>query len=297
MAQLITNLVFEGGGVKGIAYAGAIDVLETANILTSVERVAGTSAGAITATLLSLRYDSAAFSKILNKISFPSFQDGWDPLRIPFTYGLYKGDAFLKWIKQQIANNTFKPLSPNATFKDFNAAGMRDLYVFATDLNTQNVKEFSFEKTPTVIVAEAVRASMSIPLFFKAWQFPSGNPDNHIYVDGGTVFNYPLTVFDSGLVPNPETLGFNLSNITGTKQPNNLGFDQLGKYITNLFNTLLNAQEIDFIQNTTDTNRSVFIDDFGIAATDFDITPAQKQQLITSGRDATTQYLASHQVV
>jgi len=46
------NLVFEGGGIKGIAYAGALEVLEKENILSDIKRVAGTSAGAITATLL-----------------------------------------------------------------------------------------------------------------------------------------------------------------------------------------------------------------------------------------------------
>ena len=54
------NLVFEGGGVKGIAYIGAMQVLEEKGILTSVQRVGGTSAGAINATLLALGYSNAA---------------------------------------------------------------------------------------------------------------------------------------------------------------------------------------------------------------------------------------------
>ena len=48
------NLVFEGGGVKGIAYIGAIEALDQAGALNQIERVAGTSAGAITAMLMSL---------------------------------------------------------------------------------------------------------------------------------------------------------------------------------------------------------------------------------------------------
>ena len=46
------NLVFEGGGVKGIAYAGAIGVLERKGILKDIRRAGGASAGAITAALL-----------------------------------------------------------------------------------------------------------------------------------------------------------------------------------------------------------------------------------------------------
>ncbi len=50
------NLVFEGGGVKGIAYGGALSELESRNILSHIKRVAGTSAGAITAILLAVGF-------------------------------------------------------------------------------------------------------------------------------------------------------------------------------------------------------------------------------------------------
>ncbi len=46
--------MFEGGGVKGIAYVGALDVLKAKEILKNIERVGGTSAGAINAILLGL---------------------------------------------------------------------------------------------------------------------------------------------------------------------------------------------------------------------------------------------------
>ncbi|MBQ0128550.1 MAG: patatin-like phospholipase family protein, partial [bacterium] len=46
MAYHFRNLVFEGGGVRGIAYAGALEVLEEEKILRKIKRVAGTSAGA-----------------------------------------------------------------------------------------------------------------------------------------------------------------------------------------------------------------------------------------------------------
>jgi len=48
------NVVFDDGAVKGIAYAGAIRVLEEKRLLGDIRRVAGTSAGAITAALLAV---------------------------------------------------------------------------------------------------------------------------------------------------------------------------------------------------------------------------------------------------
>ena len=44
MAYTFRNLVFEGGGVKGIAYVGALDILKEKEIIQNIERVGGTSA-------------------------------------------------------------------------------------------------------------------------------------------------------------------------------------------------------------------------------------------------------------
>lgn len=73
----ITNLVFEGGGIKGIAYVGALEILEeiTKNLsipfsLQTVERVAGTSVGAITALLVAIGYNSEEIRRELASIDF-----------------------------------------------------------------------------------------------------------------------------------------------------------------------------------------------------------------------------------
>ena len=58
MSYHFKNLVFEGGGVKGIAYVGAMEILEKRGILQNIERVGGTSAGAINAVLLALNYSN-----------------------------------------------------------------------------------------------------------------------------------------------------------------------------------------------------------------------------------------------
>ena len=50
------NLIFEGGGVKGVAYVGALEALQERKILNNVKRVGGTSAGAINAVLIALGF-------------------------------------------------------------------------------------------------------------------------------------------------------------------------------------------------------------------------------------------------
>lgn len=288
---MIKNLVFKGGGVLGIAYAGAIEVLEEKKVLQQVQHVAGTSAGAITAALVSLKYSAADILKVVQTTNFKGFEDGWDPLRIATKYGLYKGDSFLTWMRQRI---TDKGLPATATFADFANAGMLDLHVFAADLNTRSLQEFSAVTTPTTIVAEAVRASMSIPLFFDAWTFSNGVPDNHIYVDGGTIYNYPITAFDNADgTPNTETLGFYLLSLSNPAPQSDLQHGELVKYVIDLFTTLTDAQIIDFEHDPDEKKRTVIIDDFGISAVNFGLTDVQKTQLYNSGKTATTNYLAA----
>ena len=64
------NLVFEGGGVKGLAYIGVLEILDTYNILPQIERVAGTSAGAITATLTSFKLNAKEIRDLSNTLDF-----------------------------------------------------------------------------------------------------------------------------------------------------------------------------------------------------------------------------------
>jgi NTE family protein len=284
---MIKNLVFKGGGVLGICYAGAIEVLEQKNILSGIEKVSGTSAGAITALLVSLNYNSVDIKNIINSTNFSSFQDKFNPFRIFTKYGLYKGDAILNWLKNIIKS---KGVSENATFLDFKNAGFKDIYIFATSLNTNQLKEFSLNKTPNTVVVEAVRASMSIPLFFQAYQFKNSNPDDDIYVDGGLVYNYPMSIFDTDII-NQETLGFFLTDIKADNSKNLVKYNNIFNYLKNGVDSLLNSQYIDFMSDEEDVKRSVIIDSLGISPTNFKLTDNEKIELYNSGINSTIKYL------
>lgn len=282
----IKNLVFQGGGVKGLAYVGAIQELDSQGILDRVERVAGTSAGSIVSTLVSLRYPVATILDTMKKTDMSSFKDRGSLFGILKYFGLHPGDAFLNWIKQQIRQSPLG-LSDTATFKDFHDKGARELHVFSTDLFTHDIKHFSVETTPGVVVAEAVRASMSIPVFFNAWRFTNNNPDDHIYVDGGVLLNFPLYTFDDLKQPPDSTLGFELVNLTGKPVLTPFRYWHWGEFVKYTFETLLRAQVVDLAQEETELARIVRINDLGISATDFTLTEDQKKALIQSGWDAT----------
>ena len=191
------NLIFEGGGVKGIAYVGALEVLEKEGILKDVERVAGTSAGAMVAVFVALGYIAEEISDILWSINFKNFMDSsWgivrDLNRLINDYGWYKGDYFRNlmagYIEKKTKNGeiTFKELAKSKKF--------RELHLIGADLSTGYSKVFNATNTPNVKVADAARISMSIPLFFAAVKGVEG--DDHIYVDGGLLNNYAIKSFD-----------------------------------------------------------------------------------------------------
>jgi NTE family protein len=69
------NFVFEGGGVKGLADVGALQVFQQKGILPDIIRVGGTSAGTICALLVGLSYPIDKISSIFLNIDFKKFLD------------------------------------------------------------------------------------------------------------------------------------------------------------------------------------------------------------------------------
>lgn len=277
-------LVFKGGGVRADAYSGALQVFEQNHLLSGINRVAGSSAGAITAALLACKYDAAGIKEIVGNLNFASLTDAWDPIRVATHYGLYAGDRALQWIETQISAQ----LGPKATFMDLRNKGGLDLRVPAASIKKQAIQIFSADTTPSAIISEAVRASMSIPLFFKAAQV-TGFDD--LYVDAGTIWNYPLTIFDKA-IPDPEVLGFYLTDFTPQPLPK-IGFGEIGQYIKSLFSMLLSAQDIDIGEDPQMETRTLRIDALGISATDFSISSTDKDRLFQSGVDAANQFIIS----
>ena len=152
MAYKFKNLVFEGGGVKGIAYVGALEVLEREKILKNIQRVAGTSAGAMIAVLVGLGYNTEDLRNILWNLDFKEFMDSsWgfirNTSRLLNDFGWYKGDFFRKlmgnYIKEKTGNS-------ESTFEDIyklkkEGYPFRDIFLIGSNLSTG----FSFSPTNT----------------------------------------------------------------------------------------------------------------------------------------------------
>ena len=70
------NLVLEGGGIRGLAYAGVFSVLEEKGILQTIEKVAGTSAGSIAGMMVSIGYNATEIDSVMMELPLQKFNDG-----------------------------------------------------------------------------------------------------------------------------------------------------------------------------------------------------------------------------
>ena len=321
------NLVFEGGGVKGIAYVGAMQVLQERGILPNIQRVGGTSAGAINAALFALGFSTDEVRKILHQLKFKNFlDDSWgvirDAERLIHRFGWYKGEFFHEWMCRHIKK---KLGDGNATFRHLKEAGRPDLYVYGTNLSTTYGEVFSVEHTPNMRIADAVRISMSIPLFFTAVR----NARNDVYVDGGVLNNYPIKLFDrekyveeekrpvhcretdyyhkenrrflkkhpdsSPYVYNRETLGLRLDSkqeIAAFRygaEPQHHQIDDFFDYVKALVTTVIESQGNRHL-HSDDWQRTIYIDTLGVSSTDFGLSAYKKKRLEASGRKGAEAY-------
>lgn len=208
------NLIMEGSGVKAFAYVGVLAELEKQNKLTSLERIGGTSGGAIIACLYAIGYTPAEMEKISYQIPVQKFRDKgpfWkkSQAKIFKTFGWYKGDAFERWLEKLVLAKTGnKDITLQELHEQKNEKNYKDLFLVVTDLSIQKSLVLSHKYYGQVRIVDAVRASMSIPLFYNAVfvdshgkrvaRPTSKNKNNiHIWVDGGVLSNYPIMIFDS----------------------------------------------------------------------------------------------------
>lgn len=326
MGYHFTNLVFEGGGVKGVAYVGAMQALQERDILPRIRRAGGASAGAIHALLLALRYTPEEMRQLLWQLDFRTFEDDSpfvlrDIARLLRDYGWHKGKTFLRWVGDILSQKTgdreitFKGLMEKDEFLE--------LYLIGANLSTRFSEIFSHEHTPDMPVAEAVRISMSIPLFFTVRRRSDAEGREHVYVDGSVLDNYPVKLFDqvkyiekqkhkkevnyyvepnrrlgakggNRFVYNKETLGFRLDsrreiNVFGGQKPKHHRIGNMIAYSWALIDAMMESQENQHL-HSDDWQRTVYIDTLGVGTRDFDIANEMKQKLVTSGQEGVRAY-------
>jgi NTE family protein len=308
------DLVFEGGGVKGIGLAGAFSLLEERGY--RAQNVAGTSAGAITAALVAAAYTAAELREIVFSLDFRQFEDprwyvktkagmGFNVWR---QQGIYRGDVFYEWMKEKLAAKNVHTFADLTTGYDDPRWDSR-LQVIVSDVSSRQL--LVLPRDAAVLgydpgeleVATAVRMSMSIPIFFEPVRVQNAKTNHeHLLVDGGMLSNFPVWLFDcdTSAIPDWPTFGLLLvepspkhpiTERLPQPQRGPRGARGLYELITAMVHTMTEAHDRMYLEQDTFA-RTIGIPTLGIGTTEFEITEERKEKLYASGRDAAAKFLA-----
>jgi NTE family protein len=301
----IKNLVFEGAGVRGIAYCGAVQEMESKQMMGNIERVGGTSSGAIIALTISLGYSGKEIENIISKTNFKKFNDGGfffigGISRLNKHFGWYKGKKIEKWLEKIIKDKTG---NENITFEELHQKGFKDLYITGTSLNKQKAIVFSYESYPKMKIKDAVRISSSIPLYFepvyidssgKTFDRPMQKQGFDMMVDGGILENFPIHIFDKQQ-PDLYTIGFRIDHgpqIANDRKDRALAempVDDLKQYFGAFYNIVienLNRQQL----TGTDWQRTVSISDGDVLPKVRRLSKEEVTILIENGKKAVQEH-------
>ena len=314
---LKTDAVFEGGGVKGIGLVGAVSEIEKAGY--QFENLAGTSAGAIVASLLAVSYRATEIKKELKQLDYNDFKDEGlldklglfgKALSIGFEYGIFEGEFFESWLEKLLR------AKGATTFGDIKTRYANPKYKYkfqaiATDITDRrlpvlpgDLKAFGYDPD-RFSISRAVRMTMSIPFFFEPVKLPDASGRVHFIVDGGVLSNYPIWLLDDGTGNPPwPTFGFKLMEPDkralkeGERGPIK---DPIG-FLKAIIGTMMDSHDNYHVSKSKgDFDRTIGIAtvikmagiEKEIKTVDFDITQDESEALFNNGEESAKQFLAT----
>jgi len=297
--QLRADAVLEGGGVKGIALVGAIAAAEERGY--QWVNLAGTSAGAIVAALLTAGYTAAEMKTILQELDYTFFQEAGFLSKVPivgpgfkifFEKGVYNGKLLEQWMRDLLRKkgvNTFGDL----IFDDDERYRFK-LRVLASDISSgrllclpQDIADFGI-RPEDLDVAAAVRMSVGFPLYYEPVKLRNTKTNQVSYiVDGSILSNYPVWLFDTvGNIPEWPTFGFKLVEAEEGRPRKVRG---IASFLLAIFSTMMEAHDDRYIVDK-DLVRTIAIPTLGVQTTEFDISRERSEVLYQAGREAAERF-------
>lgn len=309
--QKSVDLVLEGGGVKGIGLLGAVLVLAEAGY--RFQRIAGTSAGAIVAALVAAYQqdgrDLRELVDVMRDLDYERFAEVPWPQRATGVMGdlvsgivhggTHSGDHLVEWLTpllEQAGVRTFADLSISDQGGSLQDYQKYSLVVHAGDLSRRALVRLPWDYSLYGLagdeqrVVDAVRASISIPFYFRPVQVRTER-GTCTWVDGGLLANFPITVFDrnDGQAARWPTWGIKLSGNAATCG------DRPVRTVPGIAMSCLHTLTSDWNRHRLDREgvggRTMFVDTVNISATDFRLSQDDQQTLFGNGQRAARLFL------
>ncbi|MGP4014447.1 patatin-like phospholipase family protein [Saccharopolyspora sp. 5N708] len=311
------DLVLEGGGVKGLGtVAAVIRLLEHGY---RFPRIAGTSVGALVGALAAAGADAARIRSDLGRLDLSRIPDRRRPglpvlsegLALLTRSGAYAGDYLRDWLDRELSAlgvTTFGDLRRETDGDDAKLPPDQHykLVVLVTDITHGRLLRLPWDyhllhlDPDAQSVAEAVRMSMSLPLFFEPQRLIDPvTGEVSLIVDGAVLSNFAVEIFDrtDGVLPRWPTFGIRLlpdlpkgigEVFPGLGMPLPPPFELLKKVLI----TAVVGHDQTQLSRPEVRERMITIDTSDVGITEFDIDQASRDELIRNGRDAVDRFLA-----
>lgn len=182
------RIYFSGGGICAMAHVGALIELSKHVPLHAIKEWMGVSAGSLVAMCLCIGFTLEELLEFCVRFDFTHIKEmdsvpGWI-----LHFGMDTGERLHRLIQACLH---VKGLSSEFTFQECLTQFGLHLRIVATDVNDAVPVIFSSTTTPDYCIADAVRASMSVPYYFQPFICPESG---HYLMDGGVISNHPLFV-------------------------------------------------------------------------------------------------------
>ena len=176
------RLVFAGGGTRCLVFLPALLQLEEEGILSDVEAWVGTSAGALLAALMAVARSASRVKDIFQKIDFSRFRDFNVSNMVQFmdVWGLDDGEALMLEIERVLD-------LAHSGASQWTLEKIPNLVLAVADLTDHVLVKVSAANFPSLRISEAIRASMSFPIFYRPFLHPT---TGHVWIDGGLCANF-----------------------------------------------------------------------------------------------------------
>jgi NTE family protein len=319
-AKKPVDLVLSGGGVKGVGLVGAVVALMDAGY--SVKRVSGVSAGSLVGSILAAASDGEQLTteqikELALTLPFNKFRDpvghlplvgrAWGLLR---ETGMYRGDFAHEWVRSELKNlgvTTFGDLA--LSDRQISKERRYRLAVTVTDVTTGQLVRLPWDYQRVYgldpddqLVADAVRASMSIPFYFRPVTLTSAEGVTSTLVDGGVLSNFPIDSFDrfDGKAPRWPTFGVtvvpNLPEGNDQLIPGVGALRILGPpsvLLEQLITTMLVGHDQTYLNQPWVSARAIRVDSTSVNFLDFGISRKDAEALYAKGYAAAQDFLST----
>jgi NTE family protein len=312
------DLVLEGGGMKGIGLGGAIGALMRAGY--AFERVAATSAGAIAGALVAAGISERGLAAAMARLRFRRVPDRGLP-RIPLLSegisllhngGAYEGDYIHGFVRNELEAlgvRTFGDLRRSDPGADANLPPERSykLVVMATDVTNGRLLRLPWDygllgmHADEQLVADAVRASISIPLYFDPVVVRDAETGERVtLVDGGVLSNYPIEIFDRTDLRPPRWPTFGVKVVPGLPAGDPELFPGIAlpalapvKLLERVVATAIVGNDQTYLERPCVRRRTIAVDTSAVGIVEFDASAQQRATVVANGTAAAEAFVAA----